>query len=757
MFEAYKIGVRIGVVDATAGGILKIASQFAKAQKEASAFLNTLRKVNEELKKTASGWAGDAAGDFNRARRAADDYAQAARRASRAASPETGMAVVAGYAGGRYAAGYLPGLAMLRLPGASGGSSPSLAMLGLPRGSYDSFPAVSMLRLPGSSGGGALPPGGSIPLLGGGGASGPIMAAAGFPMGFGSGSGGGGNRGGGGNGFSYGPLGAMAGGWFLEQEGKQALGMLGGPIEEAARYQSAVARFQLYGLGDQLNAEAIKFATSMHIVGTSMTDAVNFMAEAQGVFRESGLNGSASLAGAKLAAPMLAKIAFATSGLDEDTKAKIHTQSLAMLRFVEMRGGLSSPARFNELANEGWKAIRSSGGNVAWEQLRQFMSTGGVAAQGLSDKALFGEMEPIIGEMKGGGAGTAFMTAFSRMNGLQRLMPRIFQHEVLRLGLWDRSKLTFNSQGGIKDMNGNPLINANAFSKSPFEYYRDVILPAYKKAGITNDSDVFRENAILFGNTGGKMFSIMYRQQNQIAQSVDAQRKTLGIDASVGVAKGTFQGQMLDYQKKMQDLQIQLGKTILPMLINGLRWLNPHLQSAANWIGQHSTLTKGLVIAFAAFGGLAMLSGSILAMAGAFSLISGAVAAGGGLAAGLGGVAAGLSALGPAIAVASAAILGWKAGGYINKHFVEGTKFGDWLGSAEAHTLAFFGNKEAKDAIAMENKAKSVTHVHLHVDGREIAHAAVPHIADMASKPQTGMSGWDSSMFPSPVGINYGN
>ena len=55
MFEAYKIGVRIGIVDTTGGGILKNCGQFAKAQKEASAFLTTLRKVNEEFRKTSGG------------------------------------------------------------------------------------------------------------------------------------------------------------------------------------------------------------------------------------------------------------------------------------------------------------------------------------------------------------------------------------------------------------------------------------------------------------------------------------------------------------------------------------------------------------------------------------------------------------------------------------------------------------------------------------------------------------------------------
>lgn len=708
MFEAYKIGVRIGVVDATAGGILKIARQFATAQKEASAFLATLRKVNDELRNSAGGWANNAANGFNRASRAANDYASAAGRASRASGRSGSLVAMAAFAAGR--------------GGSGGGSSPP--------------PTINPLALSG--------PGGGIA-----GSSGALRAAGWF------GGNRGGSGGGNGGGFGFGPFGKIVAGSMIEHGGKDMFGMLGGPIEEAAKYQQAVAKFSLYGLGDKLNAEAVKFANSMHIFGTSMTDAMEDVNEAQGVFRESGLTGSKALAGAKLAAPLLAKIAAATSGLDSESQAKMHTQGLDMLRFIEMRGGLSSPGKFNEIANEGWKAIRSSGGNVAWSQLRQFMSTGSVAAQGLSDTALFGEMEPIIGEMKGGAAGHAYMTAYSRMNGLQRLMPRIFQNEVLKLGLWDRSKLTFNSQGGIKDMKGNPLIGANVFSSSPFEYYKNVVVPAYRKNGITKDQDVFRENAVLFGNTGGKMFSIMYRQMEQIENSVKSQQKTLGIDASVNAVKGTFAGQMLNYHKQMATLQTQLGLVILPMLIRGLKWLNPLLEKAGNWIGAHSTLTKGLVIVFGAIAGLALVGGSIIAIAGGFSLIGGAIAAGGGLATLIGGVGTAMSALTPIVGLFLAAMGGWKAGGWIYKHTLEGNKGGDMVGSAIAHTLAFFGNKEAQEGIARMNKLQAIqVNSAVHLDGRQVAHVVTTHQMKSATGPQTGMSGFDSSMTPTPIGVN---
>lgn len=751
MFEAYKIGVRIGVVDATGGGILKIAQQFAKAQREASAFLTTLRKVNEELRRSTAGWASGAANDFNRARRAAENYTSAAGRAARSAggAPGTGMVAMAAFAGGYGGGGGV------RMPAAL----PSSGRLALGYGGG----SAGIPGLPGATANGGS--------FGG-------LRAAGFVLGRGGGGGFGGGGGGGagsGAGGWQGGLGRVFGGMILEHAGHAELGMLSKPLEEAAAYQSAVARFSLFGLGDKLNAQAIQFANSMHIIGTSMTDAVNFMAEAQGVFRESGLSGSKALAGAKLAAPLLAKIHFATEGLDPATRAKMDTQALDMLRFVEMRGGLSSPARFKSIAEEGWKAIRSSGGNVNWSQLRQFMATGSVAVQGMTDQAIFGEMEPIIGEMKGGGAGHGLMTAYSRINGLQRLIPRIMQREMMRLHLWDRSKLVFNSQGGIKDFKGDPLRDANLFSSSPYQYYKSVVLPAYQKAGITKEQDIFRENAILFGNTGGKLFSIMYRQMHNIDLSVKAQQKTLGIDASVNVAKGTFAGQMVNYHKQMETLQTQLGLVILPTLIRALKWLNPHLKAAADWIGSHSALTKGLVIVFAALGGLAMISGGIVAIGGAFTMIAGAITAGGGLAAGL--VAFG-SALLPLAQLGVVAVLAYKFGGALNSLIEKFPAVDNAIGSLGAHILSAFGVKSAEDAIkyhdgmtpearktlemmkrhhmAWEQQQHQVAHVtHVHLDGKKIATVVTKHQADAAGRPQSGRSGYDPTAAAPPIGLNY--
>jgi hypothetical protein len=343
-------------------------------------------------------------------------------------------------------------------------------------------------------------------------------------------------------------------------------------INEARKFQIEVAKFSLFGMGDATNAQAQKFAENMKVVGTSATEAMHLMVEAQGVFRESGLNDETALRGAKMAAPMLGKIDFIGKTLDGESASKMHTSAQAMLRFIDMQGGLNDPERFNQIANAGFKAIRSSGGNIDWEQYRQFRARGASAAANLSDEALFGEFEPIIQELKGSTAGFALRTAYNRMNGIIRL-PNQAAHELVDIGAWDPNKIIWNSMGGIKQFKGNPLVDADLFAKDPIAYYEKYIHPSYVKKGLTAEQ-ITRENALLFGSTGGNLFSIAERQSGAIHRSVDSYRKALGIDASVDVAKATVDGKLVDLTAKWSTLMKDIGESMLPAVNLGLGYLD---------------------------------------------------------------------------------------------------------------------------------------------------------------------------------------
>jgi len=421
--------------------------------------------------------------------------------------------------------------------------------------------------------------------------------------------GGGGSGHGGGNGRPSGG-GSYSDGMTNLATGYLGFRMLKGFVDEAARYQTMTEKFRQFGMSQAATEEAQHFAETTRVRGSSATDMLKYLVEAQGVFSESGRKSvEAQLRAAKLAAPVLARINFASRGLDEHQREASTAKQMDMLRFTETAGGLKSPERFNELMDAAFRAIQSSGGNVDFTQYRQFMAKAGTSAFGLSNKALFAELEPIIGELKGSSAGDALMTAYNRLNGIIKL-PNQVAHDLMTMGIWDASKIELNSLGGVKRFRGNPLVNAQLFSQSPVEYYENVILPIYRRNHYT-DEQKQRENALIFGRTGGKMFNLIDKQLETIHHRIDAYGIARGLDDAYGAVGSTYNGKKIDFHKKWQNLQLVMGRDggLLDTFTQGLDSLTHSLQQMADIAHRHPELAKFAGQAALAVTGLAGISG----------------------------------------------------------------------------------------------------------------------------------------------------
>jgi hypothetical protein len=130
---------------------------------------------------------------------------------------------------------------------------------------------------------------------------------------------------------------------------------------------------------------------------------------------------------------------------------------------------------------------------------------------------------------------------------------------------------------------------------------------------------------MIFGSTGGAMFSLIDRQLPAIHRSVEAQKKTLGIDDSVKQANGTLGGKEVNLHAKWANLMETLGEKILPLAIRGVEALIRTIDTLTGFANRHPMLTK-FVMEFAAIfsvmsigaGGILMFRGALKAMAVAF-------------------------------------------------------------------------------------------------------------------------------------------
>lgn len=417
--------------------------------------------------------------------------------------------------------------------------------------------------LPSSGGGRMLPPaGGALLLTGPGGGSNWKGWKNGVPPG-------GWGPGGGGNGGGSAPGNGRTGGGGSRQYGMENLAIAYGgfnfmqsAVDVGAEYQTLLARFSAYGMGDAAVKEADKFAQATKVMGASKNDMLRFFVEAQGVFRESGeLSIEDQLKGARLAAPMMAKMQFAMASMDSAANHMTHAKEMDMLRFVEQAGGLNSPAKFNSIMNNAYKAVQSSGGNIDFSQLRQFMARAGTSAYNLSDTALYAKLEPIIGEMKGGAAGDALMTAYNRLTGTIKLPNQVVK-QLEDMGVWDKSKIIHNKMGGIKSIVGGPgsqLSDLKLLASDPVEFYEKVIRPKYAAKGLSEEQ-IQLQNNVIFGRQGGKMFNLIEKQMHVIELAAKAFEKQMGIDDASKQTAGTYTGKKVDFDAKWKDFQLALAQ-----------------------------------------------------------------------------------------------------------------------------------------------------------------------------------------------------
>ncbi|MEI5528341.1 hypothetical protein WB388_48210, partial [Streptomyces brasiliscabiei] len=68
-------------------------------------------------------------------------------------------------------------------------------------------------------------------------------------------------------------------------------------------------------------------------------------------------------------------------------------------------------------------------------QLKQFVAYGSSATNSIDMRALFGGLEPLIGEFGGSTVGTGLRTAFTRMSGAMSMPPKKMQGMLTELGI----------------------------------------------------------------------------------------------------------------------------------------------------------------------------------------------------------------------------------------------------------------------------------------------------------------------------------
>jgi hypothetical protein len=542
---------------------------------------------------------------------------------------------------------------------------------------------------------------------------------------------------------------AAAGG-ILAGAGAAGLKMFEVPLNKAMEYERFLARMRQMGLGDSQIKDAEKFVEANKIINTSVLDRMRIFTEAQGAFRQSGMSGEKALEAAKTMTPVLATYEVAMQTLSGPTHAAAEHAMRNLNKTVEMMGGLGDTKRAQEIADGIFKTVQSSGKMVDERQLKQFFAYGSSATNQQDLRTVFGGLEPIIGELGGSTTAVGLRTAYTRTNGMMALMPRRLKEEMQRLGMTD----------GTGKQQTTDLARLQATN---IIGYTEEIMRRYQAAGITSQTDRERENAIIFGTNGAKVFNKIMSQMSVLHESLEAYDKSKGASDVVNDPKNQKLMAQQNLAKKVEDFQLALARNggLLDMATKGLTMLANGVERLTKFANDHPNVTKMAVALGVTVSGLMLLGGGVLLLKSALSALSligipgiASAIAGAGSATLVGALGAILSPIG--LVVAALATLAAAAYAFrpITSAEIEAAKHeGGARLTPSAQARVDAGELGAPSKYVKPSAGQPVqVKTAVKLDGRVLAEVTTLHQARELARPQTGSTTFDSVMnLPPPA------
>lgn len=389
-------------------------------------------------------------------------------------------------------------------------------------------------------------------------------------------------------------------------------------LGEAKHYAAEVQRVGSLGLGDQVSADAVKFAAGMQTYGTSTLQNLELMRDAMTVFADEHH--------AEMVTPLLAKMKFANAAMYGDEKGADNDRKfMDMLKVIELRGGLSSQQAFANQANIVQQVLTATGGRVGPEEWLNVIKTGGLAAKGMKDDAFYYTMEPLVQEMGGFRVGTAMMSAYNNL--YQGKTTRRTTRKLEEYGLiGDMSKVQHDKAGQLSFLNPGALLGADLFRDNQFAWMEQVLLPALAKKGITEKQQVLDAIGGIFSNrTASNLFGQMYLQREQIHKNTRLNQGADNIDTLHQRALQIPKGQELEAQAKLRDLQLEMGTQALPLYTRALEAGTNALKSINSFMKEHETIAKLTIVTLGVLAGILLVMGPLMlglaALIGPFAIL----------------------------------------------------------------------------------------------------------------------------------------
>lgn len=397
------------------------------------------------------------------------------------------------------------------------------------------------------------------------------------------------------------------GGGVLMGGGLFGLKMLEGPIAAATQFELAARRFENMNLGSVVNKQAIDYARGMKGFAVSSVESLDSIREVYGLLNNVEASDRFKIS-TKLAE--LNKANAALYGISEDGASQ------SVTKFADIRGKTNSSAEFDRSLDIAQKLVVGSGGAIKFNDLKMMAQHGGAAFRGLSDEGLL-NLASAVQEKGGAKTATSLMSAYQNMVAGRMTQKAMHEWEAIGLGKISRQQ--------IGEINGKPQYSnkfdingefGKLFLSDPVSALYKYVKPAIEsKYGKLSDGEMMKKvNDLLSNRNSSDLAGSILTQEAQTRRDALLSNQAAGAEQTREAYKNSMQGKMDNYNAKMFDFQMALGRDggVLDMATKALDFFSNALQKMTNFAKEHPMLMKFAMYAFAATSALAVLGGGLM-------------------------------------------------------------------------------------------------------------------------------------------------
>lgn len=328
------------------------------------------------------------------------------------------------------------------------------------------------------------------------------------------------------------------------------------------------------------------------------------------------------------------------------------------VKSLEGKNITADSKEFSSYLNTMTQVVQASGGRVDPKTFFGTFKYGRTATQFWDQSFIGGALPRLMQEMGssggGGGAGgpgNALMTAYSKI--VQGQMSKTSAAEFQKLGLGTAHEIKGSASATVEGIPGQ-----NLFARNPYEWVQQILAPALKSKGITDEVEIGKSIQRMMGvRTAADALVKMYMQgrahegaNSQFEKDIGLQKGAVGLDQGFKLLmEGHYDTVLRAFNAQWTRLLETMSGPAMAVSIPLIRRMADALEVMGRWASQHGQAVKVALQGLAALGAGLFVAG----------LIAIGVAIGGVI--GVGGVLIALAAGITALAATTGNLQAWKS------------------------------------------------------------------------------------------------